>query len=323
MGQAPKSSVFSRKIVNLFAGMAFGSPDLPPTLKDAAYSCHSIEQSFTVETNFVVNPEVVLCSDMDQHTLIVEAKSGANLNPAQLERYTLVNPECLQKSALTTASAAKKHDLLVIGLEQWKDRLLLGSSKVPSDRRVIAVADIAFDDEGNGSPGSADSVQPYQGIMRIENQFSTPRLNDAFNPTLEVDWDVVPNIYLPVDHESLDWEFAEFMMPEIISAILRGDQVMTLEELAATVIRHWKIISAKYQTMLLDCMRRVLKQAAQKRFSSFMKFGEKGKKKNEVVLMIPQNLTENIAAQRAQLNKRLRDFMEDLNSPQIAMIYEA
>lgn len=323
MVQVPKSSVFSRRIVNLFAGMAFGSPDLPSTLKDGGYSCHSIEQSFSVGTNQVVNPEIILCSDRDEHTLVVEAKSGANLNPGQLQRYTLVSPECLEKRAFASSASAKNHDVLIIGLALWRDRLLIGSSQVPCTRRVLAVTDMKFpeaEDEHRTERKQPDEA--IEGILRIENTFATERLNQAFNPVLKVNWDLIPNNFLPVDHEAADWEFAEFIMPEIIAAILNGEDVVTIDGLAETFIHHWSVINAKYRTTLLQRIRRIVKQAAQTRFSSYLRCGESEIPKNEVRLTIPDSAAKNRGSLRSQLQRRSKDFMNDLNSPQIAMVFE-
>jgi len=173
MDQALKSSLFSRKIVNLFAGMAYGSPDLPRTFRDAGYRCHSIEQLFQVNATQHVQPEIVLCSDSGEHTLLIEAKSGANLNEAQLERYALVDNTALERRAFTTAASAKKHNMLIVGLAQWTDRLKMGSSLAPSGLRVLAVAEGDVIGEGVGGDGLTS------GISCIENAFSNDKLNEA------------------------------------------------------------------------------------------------------------------------------------------------
>jgi hypothetical protein len=336
MAQAQQSSAFSRQIINLFAGMAYGSPDLPRVLVDAGYTCHSIEASFAVSGNKLVNPELILCSDTDNHTLIVEAKSGANLKTDQLKRYALITSESLVKQAFTNANSAKHHDVLVVGQENLAGRLLLGSATVPSPRRIICVVLKPFASFVNPSEVEAtdELVQqsiPFQqmaakpserGLKRIENVFATQRLNDAFNPLLEIDWDVVPNNFLPVDHESENWEFAQYIFPEIIAAILNGNPTIRVDDVARSFIRHWDFIAAAYKKILLDKIRLILKIAAQKRFAPYITFGARGSSKRDIALKIPETLSENIGAVRFQLNRRLRDLLGDFNSPQIAIIYE-
>jgi hypothetical protein len=53
-----------------------------------------------------------------------------------------------------------------------------------------------------------------------------------------------------------------------------------------------------------------------------MTFGSKGSSKRDIVLKIPEKLNENPGAVRSQLRRRLRELMNDLNSPQIAIVYE-
>jgi hypothetical protein len=162
----------------------------------------------------------------------------------------------------------------------------------------------------------ADRGQQF-GIRRLENDFATKTLNEAFNPTLVVDWDVVPTNFLPVDHESENWEFAQYIFPEIIASLLNGN--LRVEDVAKSFIRHWNFIAAAYRKALL---RLVLKIAAQKRFAPYMTFGSKGSSKRDIVLKIPEKLNENPGAVRSQLRRRLRELMNDLNSPQIAIVYE-
>ncbi len=338
MVQAPQSSTFSRKIVNLFAGMAFGSPNLPRVLRDAGYVCHSIEPSFAAAPQRLVNPEIVLCSESCGHTLIVEAKSGANLKTDQLERYALIDSNALVSRAFTTGVSAQLHDVLIVGREQFADRLLMGSALVQSARRVMSVV-TGFDDlTSTQDPGgetvqsepqvtedpiteSTDAAMVTRGIRRLENDFAIDILNQAFNPVLAVDWDLIPNAFLPVDHESLDWEFAELVFPEIIAAILNGNPSVRIEEVAKTFIRNWDFIAAAYKKQLLDKIRYVISVAAQTRFAPYIAFGEKGFPKNEVQLKPQEKLNESPSAVRTQLQRRFRDLMEDFNSPQIAMIY--
>jgi hypothetical protein len=318
MAQAQQSSIFSRKIVNLFAGMAYGYPDLPTVLRDGGYECFSIERTFAVASNKIINPELILCSDKDEHSLIVEAKSGANLKPDQLERYALISSESLHKQAFTSAQAAKKHDVLIVGQADVKDRLLMGTTQVQSERRILAVV-LA---ETANTQQEIDAGQTLQGIERVEGTFATGRLNHAFSPVLEVNWEIVPNNFLPVDHEAEDWEFAQPMLPEIIAAILDGKVEVLIDDLAKTFIRHWDFIDHDYKKKLLSRMYRVTKIAEQKRFSSYIRYDARGKQRNKIRLTIPDNSNQDASKLRMKLQRCLRDLMADLNSPQIAMIYE-
>jgi len=323
MAQAPQSSIFSRKIINLFAGMAYGSPDLPRFLVDAKYVCHAIEPCFAVAPKKLVNPELVLCSDIGGHTLIIEAKSGANLKPDQLARYALIGSDALVKQAFVAQAAASSHDVLIIGLEEHEERLVKGSATTPSLRRVLALTvGLALKTEGTPLSESAPVSAVQSGIKRIQNEFGIKVLNEAFNPTLSVDWDLVPVNFLPVDHESENWEFASFIFPEVIAAILEGRTTILVDDLAKTFIKNWDFIAAPYKKQLLERIRDVLKIAAQKRFSLFMNFGLKGASKSQITLLVPENLDESVSIVRSQLQRRFKDLMNDLDSPQIAIIYE-
>lgn len=302
MVQAQESSRFSRTIINLFAGMAFGSPDLPRILVECGYACHSIEQTFPVGVGKVVNPEIILCSDSEKHTLIVEAKSGANLNESQLSRYALIPLVQLVQAAQISDKAAATYNVLIIGQENHMTRLSLGSKNVPDTNRVL-------------------SVKVDNGIKKIENKFISSKLDTAFSPTLLINWECVPNNFLPVDHESEPWEFAEQTVPEIVAAILRGELEILIDELAVSFIKNWAFISQKYKTSLKDKIRNVVKVASQNRFSEFVSINQKGNSKNKITLSIPAALAGNRSKLRARLQRQQNLLMSDLKSPQIQMIF--
>jgi len=282
--------------------MAFGSPDLPSVLVECGYTCHSIEQTFPVGVNKVVNPEIILCSDEEKHTLIIEAKSGANLNENQLARYALIPSVQLVQVAQVSSEAGTTYNLLIVGQEPHLARLSLGSSKVPDANRVL-------------------SVTVEEGIRKIENSFVPAKLDAEFVPTLPVNWEVVPNNFLPVDRESELWEFAEQTIPEVVAAILRGEPEISVEELAVSFIKHWNFISLAYRADLKERIYNVLKIAAQNRFSEFVSFKQKGKSKHRMTLTIPPALSSSRPKLRARLQRQLRLLMTDLKSPQIPFVY--
>jgi hypothetical protein len=311
--------------------MAFGSPDLPRIFVEAGYTCHAIETRFVVAGQKIVHPELMLCSEVSGHTLIIDAKSGANLGSDQLTRYSVIDHEALVKRAFTTQKASQRHSVLLIGQEQFAPRLLLGSRQVPSPSRVLAVTLDGTPTESEEPNGSNQQNIPFRraeaelglrGLKRIENKFGVRVLDKAFDPTLAIDWDVVPVSFLPIDHESADWEFAQYMLPEIIAAILNSTDKLRLDKLAENIIGHWNIIAADYRRVLSDRMRKILKLASQGRFASFLTFGAKKSSNREISLKVPDRLLGKPGLLRNELRRRSKDFMADLNSPQIKMLYE-
>lgn len=317
MVQAKQSSIFSRKIVNLFCAMAHGDPMMPRVLFDGGYKLHSIEKTFTVRQGKKVNAELIFCSDSDQHSLVIDAKSGANLSRDQLQRYADITQKSLLDSAFTSKHSAKNHNVLIIGQLEFETRLKLGSSQVPSAARVTALVI-----EETRQSGLLDFMSDRSGIRKAENDFATVRLNDAFSPLLPVDWDLVPTNYLPVDHEAEDWEFAERLIPELIVHILRGSKTVDINTLGEAVIGTWGNFVSQYKKTMVSRIQKVIKRAAQTRFSQFITYSEKGKSKSFVQLTVSNGSKNNATALRSQLFRQSRKFLNDLQSPQIAILYE-
>jgi hypothetical protein len=299
MVPAQESSIFSRKLINLFAGMAFGSPGLPRLFADLGYRCHAIEKIFPVTANQFAHPEMILISDAQSHTLLLEGKCGANLKNDQLERYALVSSNALTIGAHVPPPASDSHNLLLIGQESFHPRLLIGSYQSPDARRVLAVV-------------------TAEGIKRIENAFCVEPLNLGFNVTLAIDWDVIPHHFMPVDAESQKWEFASAVIPEVIAAILGGAKQIEIDDLARSFILHWDLIEANYRGRLRDGIRQVLKIAATDKFSAFLSFSKLSQPRGQVWLFkIPSNLAGKPTKLVARLHACNQQLMDELMSAQM------
>jgi hypothetical protein len=295
-----ESSRLSREIINLFIGMSFGAPDLPRLLIDGGYLCHSIEQTFPVGVNDSVNPEVIFCSIQEAHTLIVECKSGANLKPDQLARYAMIANTPLALAAQVPPDAATSYELLIVGKQEHAERLLLGSGTVEDPRRIIA-------------------VRTDGGINRIEGEFTPAILNARFNMQLSVNWDVVPQHYFPVDVESQDWQFAEYIMPELIAAILRGDTEIPIDYLMKSLILQWDFISPSYKKKLRQRVLLIVRRAASRRFNGYMTVSPH-KNQNAVIAIVEEaEQPGTISRRQSRLNNSLQRFMDDLSSPQLEL----
>jgi hypothetical protein len=71
---------------------------------------------------------------------------------------------------------------------------------------------------------------------------------------------------------------------------------------------------------MLSRLEYVIKLAAQKRFARFISYGGRGKSKNEVTFHVPDSLRTKPGHLRVLLSRQSRAFLEDLQSPQIAMM---
>jgi hypothetical protein len=128
--------------------------------------------------------------------------------------------------------------------------------------------------------------------------------------------------YLPVDHEAEDWEFAERLIPALIIAIQSGLSTMKIDELGINVIDLWRYFAPTYKKQMVARLEHIIKLAAQKRFAQFISYGEKGRSKNELRIHVADSFRSKPGILRARLSKQSRAFLEDLQSPQIAIVYD-
>lgn len=295
------SSAFSRKIVNLFAAMAAGHPELPRVLAERGYKAISIERPFYAQPGKQVTPELTLASEKTTHTLLIEAKSGANLEEGQLSRYALVTSQALLDAQFPPA-ATSSHNLVIVGKEEFGARLLIGSKRLPDAKRVMLL------------------VTP-KGLAHNENSFSDEELSLSFSPELILDWDVVPTSYLPVDHESELWEFAAYLFPELVAAILRDSRELSLDEAAKSFIRHWALISPAYQNRLKAKIEEALTRGIQIGFSRFLSYTSTSRTTGKVLITVPDDLKGKHTKLTGILATLLRRVTTDFESPQLTLPY--
>src|SRR5207248_2279842 len=117
---------FNTELMNALIGMTKGAAGLPRELRDVGYAARWIEFQFRNSAAELVRPELILASGQLSHALLFEWKSGANTEPDQLRRYSDVRPDDLRTKAFIGRNECTSHDVCVIGLAEFADRILIG-----------------------------------------------------------------------------------------------------------------------------------------------------------------------------------------------------
>ena len=155
METTKQSSSFSLLLMNLFIGMTKGVVRLPRVFVDLGYACRGVEVRFQNAAGELVRPELILGSGLMRHTLAFEWKQGPNTERDQLRRYGGILGSDLQAKALLPAAECEKHDITVVGFEEYADRLAL-----------------AIDDSNYGF---VLVVKTRDGLKKVRNNFAPPR----------------------------------------------------------------------------------------------------------------------------------------------------
>lgn len=276
---------FNLRMLNAWIGLCRGDPALPSDLRALGYEDRGIERKFRTAAGDEVVPELIIASDAEGHVVMLEWKSGGNLDSDQLDRYARVTGQDLVQRAYQSPAAAAAHDFAVVG-------------------------DEAFEVELTGQLAAAPHTAPLlfgtaTGIRLAANDFARQPITDVFTPELGIDWASAPTAFVPVDAESENWEVAEITMPMVIAQMAQRSPELTVAQLSQDICSlTWGSMGAPGQQAVRAKVRAVLEDAAAREFSSWLEI--RGQAQSHATVLIRNNPFGEDPRDRAAALQRLR-----------------
>ncbi|WP_325310483.1 hypothetical protein [Longimicrobium sp.] len=277
------SSSFNRLLLNAWIGMSRGVVGLPRVLHVFGYRDVAIEKTITFFTadqrKITICPELILTSSITHNTLILEIKSGKNTEADQLARYSEVTTEVLGRSGFPL-SALETCSMVVNGDEKYTTSLQIGIDRGPYNFALI--------------------VKTPKGLRLVHNSLHVEDLNNHFTTGLFIDWDTVPNSFIPIDAESALWEVADIVLPHVLALMTKRIPEIQLRDLCArTCEASWSVIGPKGQNDILLKVRKVLLAAATSEYKPFLQIQQ-----NWNTVQIHNNPLEFGATSRSKIFQR-------------------
>jgi hypothetical protein len=244
------SSNFSLVVVNLFIGLCRGSAGLPRLLRDLGYQDRWIERHFHNQDHDIVHPELVLSSKANNHTILLECKSGPNTDVGQLRRYSRVRSRDLVERLFLEDDECGDHDVAIVGLEEHRERLSIALEGGDTMFPLLVAND--------------------GGLALALNEFSYAELSDVFRPALDISWDLVPLSWIPFDHDSELWEVAEVVMPLVLSKMVRREPRIDARSICVDA-SSWSIIGTTERQQMERKVVQVFSEAWHGEFRDFFR----------------------------------------------------
>jgi hypothetical protein len=283
---------FNLKVLNVWIGLCRGVPGLPPDLRLLGYEDAAIERSFQNQAGGTVVPEVIARSEPERHAILVESKSGSNLDEDQLQRYSEVSSQDLVERAFIPPAAAEACDTAIVADDQHVAQLLEALNGCGHAMPLLAVTET--------------------GISLKANGFQRNPIGEAFTPELPISWADVPLMYVPIDAESKAWEVADVVIPKAIAHMGQRVPQVGVEQLSQEACQlSWGQIGPTGRSGIQARVREVLKDASTEELSEWLVFDERGsghvKFQNNPFSAAPRLQTASLGRiQRAQEDFRSR-----------------
>jgi hypothetical protein len=286
---------FNLRMLNLWIGLAEGVAGLPSDIHYLGYRVHSIEGRFPNQDNDLVHPEVTLVSAPEEHTLLVESKSGKNTDADQLDRYARIDGSDLVQRAYIAPDGAKAHDVTIVGDEQHEATLAKGIA-----------------DGGHSFPLLLATAT---GLALRLNDFEVASLTATFTPELAIDWTQSPTAFVPIDGESQVWEAAAIVLPAVVSQMTIGATSVLVTQLAMNVCPlTWKLLGTPGRQAISAKVASVLEEAGANEFAGILKWDSQGVGKVDIERGLPTEDQAAYTRMMKDLGKRTGDLVGRLRA---------
>lgn len=228
--------------VNAILDLALADGLNPAPLADAGWAVAALEVPVRVGGETVVC-DVVLFNPQAGHLLVVEAKSGANLEPEQGRKLIALTPELLViAGGITVPKPVPLHcEVLYACLADNADRICLGADEAGLRVPVLAV-----------SRSDAGLLRPQMAGPLLSAAFSSPAV-----------WTHPIARIVPFDHESPAEAFDQPVRAELIAAMARQRPSVTIRTLTEQAVWHFPIYGRAAQNRLQRAVRDAARRAAE------------------------------------------------------------
>ena len=228
--------------VNAILDLALADGLNPAPLADAGWAVAALEVPVRVGGETVVC-DVVLFNPQAGHLLVVEAKSGANLEPEQGRKLIALTPELLViAGGITVPKPVPLHcEVLYACLADNADRICLGADEAGLRVPVLAV-----------SRSDARLLRPQMAGPLLSAAFSSPAV-----------WTHPIARIVPFDHESPAEAFDQPVRAELIAAMAQQRPSVTIRTLTEQAVRHFPIYGRAAQNRLQRAVRDAARRAAE------------------------------------------------------------
>jgi hypothetical protein len=228
--------------VNAVLDLALADGLNPAPLAVAGWAPAALEVPVTVGAETVVC-DVVLFNPEAGHLMVVEAKSGANLEPEQGRKLAALTPELLIAAGGITVPrpVPLQCEVLYACLAANADRIALGADEGGLRVPILAVSE--------------------RDARLIRPQLASPRLSAAFSAPIV--WGHPVAQVIPFDHESPPEAFDPPVRAELIAAMAQGRSSITIRALTEQAVRHYPLYGRAAQGRLLRNVREAARRAAE------------------------------------------------------------
>ena len=227
------------RLINCVIGLCNKTDKWPSALRDVGYKVQLIEQTLKLHSGGVVVPDVVAVSNQCHHILIVDCKSGRNINSEQNERYSQLTSDVLFRFVDVHEPSKFNHKFCYADTQAHHANL-----KSHTEHPFVTFSADAIKGEGD-----------FGELQTNKNLHQTIRLDDMREPT---------NFY-PFSHSDNNDLITFYVLQGLVSHITKksskkiiDDEFLARELLEITHLLY-KTIGTEHKNQLVRKINEILK----------------------------------------------------------------
>lgn len=212
--------------VNAFIALtAQSGANYPRVLGEMGYRLEALEVPLNTEDGRIVADAVAFNPDKNEF-LVAECKSGNNIETAQAQKYSKIDPKELVRTTGVTVEESTPLTVQVcyVCLSDGADGIQTGLAKARCEYPIIEVGD--------------DQVA-------LRNGDAAPDLKKPFGDGLPVSGP--PAAIIRLDDESPPSEFDSVVAAALMARVARGDEIISIPDLAADAVPHLPIYGTRHR----------------------------------------------------------------------------
>jgi hypothetical protein len=270
-------------------------PPWPSVLLEQGYRVAGIDHRILLPPASLIKPDVITLSRKSNCALLWECKSGGNVDVDQLDRYRKFLDHAAAKDIQRVTGIqfpdpeAARFQVAYCFLEEGIPRVLKFFE--PEPRMPV--------------------VSLGQTTRSVSGDFHDAALNQVFRPGFttpsveRVPWIIV------ADAQTTDGEFALYLLPTVVSLIVKQTERVSVTDLLAQTFLDWQCVSLETRAALKDKAARVLKDVCGGEFKEHVRFCKPGERLHEAsVEVVSELMTQDSSTQTRGLQK-LKDQVKD------------
>jgi len=223
--------------INGLLALLRGEGGWPGILRDQGFRRHQLEVPISSPLGDA-RADVLIYRRQPDLILLCECKSGRNIEERQARRYVAVDVSWLRRSGaippeLMRARHAVHVHPLFVGREEHRADLERGLRHLDIDAPLVTIG---------AQRVRLSGASEIDGLDDFDQQHAGG----------------LPPARIPVDHQSADEELRELLIPELIAAQARAEEIVAIETIAARMLPEWTILSKGARGLFIDRLERLL-----------------------------------------------------------------